>query len=211
MQYFDIIFFAIVAGILGIRLYRILGRKTDLSIHKNTSDIEEKINTKPEGENNYMAPDFSGSLNGEGVAFLKEIDKSFNEKKFLSGAESAFKLIIEAFNSDDKKTLRKFLDDEVYRAFETAIIDRESKGHYVENPIKISVEKSKIESIKVLKGLASIRVNIISTQLIVIKDSETEKIIDTQDASEENIDIWEFSREVNSEDPNWKLTHTESG
>ena len=53
--------------------------------------------------------------------------------------------------------------------------------------------------------------NIISTQLIVIKDSETEKIIDTQDASEENIDIWEFSREVNSEDPNWKLTYTESG
>ena len=78
MQYFDIIFFAIVAGILGIRLYRILGRKTDLSIHKNTSDIEEKINTKPEGENNFMAPDFSGSLNGEGVAFLQEIDKSFN-------------------------------------------------------------------------------------------------------------------------------------
>ena len=188
-----------------------MGRKTDVSIHKNTSDIEEKIMTEPENENNFMAPDFSGSLNGEGVAFRKEIDASFNEKQFLSGAESAFKLIIEAFNSDDKKTLRQFLDDEVYRAFESAIIDRESKGHYVENPIKISVEKSKIESIRVLKGLASIRVNIISTQLIVIKDSETEKIIDTKDASEENIDIWEFSREVNSEDPNWKLTHTESG
>ena len=126
MQYFDIIFFAIVAGILGIRLYRILGRKTDVSVHKNSSDVEEKIMTKPEVENNFMEPDFSGSLNGEGVVFLKEIDKSFNEKQFLSGAESAFKLIIEAFNSDDKKTLRKYLDDEVYRAFESAIIDRES-------------------------------------------------------------------------------------
>ena len=34
MQYFDIILFAIVAGVLAIRLYRVIGKKTDFSLQK---------------------------------------------------------------------------------------------------------------------------------------------------------------------------------
>ena len=42
MQYFDIILFAIVAGILAIRLYRVLGRKSDV-VFRQKGDVENNI------------------------------------------------------------------------------------------------------------------------------------------------------------------------
>ena len=42
MQYFDIILFAIVAGILAIRLYRVLGRKSDV-VFRQKGDVEDNI------------------------------------------------------------------------------------------------------------------------------------------------------------------------
>ena len=42
MQYFDIILFAIIAGVLGVRLYRILGAGTKIIIDKK-EDVTEKV------------------------------------------------------------------------------------------------------------------------------------------------------------------------
>ena len=211
MQYFDIIFFAIVAGILGIRLFRVLGRKTDSSLNRKQNP-EPAPEIKGEKNQNNFHTDVEGSLlNGEGIDFLKKVDSSFDKKSFLSGAQSAFEMIITAFNTDNKKTLRKFLDDDVYRAFETVMLDRDKKGHYVENPIKLSVEKCDIENVNVKEGIAFVKVVFVSSQQVVVKDSETDEIISQSDPSKEKIDKWEFCRELSSQDPNWKLVHTESG
>ena len=43
MQYFDIILFAVIAGVLAIRLYRILGIKSKVTIEKNEEAIK-KVN-----------------------------------------------------------------------------------------------------------------------------------------------------------------------
>ena len=207
MQYFDIILFAIVAGILAIRLYRVLGRKSDV-VFRQKRDVEDNnsVATKTQTVNEQPS-----SINGEGLDFLKKLDSTFSEKSFILGAKKAFKLIIEAFNYDDKKTLRLYLDDNVFRAFEKAIIEREKDGHYIERSIAIEFDEVKIDSARVEKGQVYVRVFFKSKQKIVVKDMDTENIIGGSAAPKKKTDIWEFNREMPSSDPNWKLTYTESG
>ena len=207
MQYFDIILFAIVAGILAIRLYRVLGRKSDV-VFRQKRDVKNNISVATKTQTVNEQP---SSINGEGLDFLINLDPAFSEKSFILGAKKAFKLIIEAFNYDDKKTLRLYLDDNVFRAFEKAIIEREKDGHYIERPIAIEFDEVKIDSVRVEKGQVYVRVLFKSKQKIVVKDMDTENIIGGSAASKKKTDIWEFNREMPSSDPNWKLTYTESG
>ena len=44
MQYFDIILFAVIAGVLAIRLYRILGIKSKVIIKKNEDSVQNVVN-----------------------------------------------------------------------------------------------------------------------------------------------------------------------
>ncbi len=48
MQYFDIILFAVIAGVLAIRLYRILGIKSKVIIKKNEDSLQNVVNLNKE-------------------------------------------------------------------------------------------------------------------------------------------------------------------
>ena len=48
MQYFDIILFAVIAGVLAIRLYRILGNKSKVIIKKNEDSVQNVANISEE-------------------------------------------------------------------------------------------------------------------------------------------------------------------
>ena len=48
MQYFDIILFAIIAGVLVVRLYRILGVKSKIIIEKKDEAPQKVVNIKQE-------------------------------------------------------------------------------------------------------------------------------------------------------------------
>ena len=84
LQYFDIIIFAVLAGYLGIKLYRTLGRNTKIENHpsnekfmKNSKD--EVLNKKPE----VVTEKNSAALKGEGLDYLRNIQPNFDEKNFL--------------------------------------------------------------------------------------------------------------------------------
>ena len=207
MQYFDIIFFAIVAGVLAIRLYRVIGKKTDFSLQKGRA---AENNSLKSGEKEAIDKQDSHKT-GEGLGFLKKIYPNFDERSFLLGAEEAFSLIIKAFNSDNKKSLRALLDDNVYIAFEKGILDREKKGLFVERPIALNILEAKIKSAKVVKGIAFVKVSFVSEQVITIKDADTDSVVDNSDTLKKKIDVWEFSKDITANNPNWKLTYTESG
>ena len=206
MQYFDIILFAIIAGVLAIRLYRVIGKKTDFSLQKGRTTENSSLKSREE------VPDKQDyNTTGEGLGFLKKADPNFDERSFLLGAEEAFSLIIKAFNYDNKKSLRALLDDNVYAAFEKGILDREKKGLFVERPITLNILEAKIKSAKVAKGTAFVKVSFVSEQVITIKDVDTDSIIDSSDATKKKNDVWEFSRDIAVNNPNWKLSYTESG
>ena len=104
MQYFDIILFAVIAGVLAIRLYRILGIKSKVIIKKNEDSVQNVVNLNKEKiKEEDKKSDNIETENGEGLQHLKNIQPNFNEADFLSGAEKALPMILEAKYTANKK------------------------------------------------------------------------------------------------------------
>ena len=74
-----------------------------------------------------------GSSLASGLDAIAREDKSFNAKHFVSGARTAYEMIVLAYAQGDRPTLRNLLSREVYEGFEAAIRERESKGETVES------------------------------------------------------------------------------
>ncbi len=53
--------------------------------------------------------------------------KEFKEDTFLKGAQAAYEMIVNAFASADKKTLKDLTSPEVYKSFVAVLDDRKNK------------------------------------------------------------------------------------
>ena len=63
-----------------------------------------------------------------GLKAIAEADPTFSPKIFLEGAKQAYEMIVTAFATGDRKTLKNLLEKDVYDGFERAITDREAAG-----------------------------------------------------------------------------------
>ena len=204
MEYFDIILFAIIAGVLAVRLYKILGIKSKATLENNKASSQKitEINKKKE--------DLEGLLenleveNGEGLDYLLEAYPQFNKDNFLSGANKALKMILNAKYKGDKKLLISFLEDDIFRRFEKSILDEEEKGHTIVKT-NLKIKNSSINEIKIYNNTAFIRVEFNYIEGLLIKNSDGSTFSDNANAlSEYNVN-WTFSRLLASDSPNWKL------
>ena len=205
MQYFDIILFAVIAGVLAIRLYRILGNKSKVIIKKNEDSVQNVVNLKKEKiKEEEKERENIRTENGEGLQHLKNVQPNFNESDFLSGAEKALPMILEAKYTANKKVLISFLEDDIFRIFEKQILDQESKGHSVNN-CEINVSESQIQEIKIQENIAYIRVNFKFNEKFIINNSDGSVFLDLSKDGDEKTVAWTFARSLESDSPNWKL------
>ena len=116
MQYFDIILFAVIAGVLAVRLYRILGTKSKVTIEESEEAVQKVVNIKKEKE---PTKESIITENGEGLNYLKKVQPDFDEIGFLSGASKAFPMLLEAKYKANKKVLISFLEDDIFRIFDS--------------------------------------------------------------------------------------------
>ena len=205
MQYFDIILFAVIAGVLAIRLYRVLGTKSKVIIKKNEDSIQNVVNlNKDKHKEENKEKENIRIENGEGLQYLKKVQPSFNEADFLSGAGKALPMILEAKYTANKKVLLSFLEDDIFRIFEKQILDQESKGHSVQN-CEIKVSESQIKEIKIQENIVYIRVNFKFNEKFIINNSDGSVFLDLSKDGDEKTVAWTFSRPLESDSPNWKL------
>ena len=201
MQYFDIILFAVIAGVLVIRLYRILGIKSKVTIEKNEEAIQNVINIKEEKD---KKKENVITENGEGLSYLKKIQPDFNEKDFLSGASKALPMLLEAKYKANKKVLISFLEDDIFRIFEKQILDQERKGHTIDN-CEINVFDKNIKEIKIQDNSVYIRVEFKFNEKFIINNSDGSVFLDLSKDVDEKTVAWTFLRPLESDSPNWKL------
>lgn len=201
MQYFDIILFAVIAGVLAIRLYRILGIKSKVTIEKNEEAVQNVINIKEEKD---KKKENITTENGEGLSYLKKIQPDFNEKDFLSGASKALPMLLEAKYKANKKVLISFLEDDIFRIFEKQILDQESKGHTIDN-CEINVFDKNIKEIKIQDNIVYIRVEFKFNEKFIINNSDGSVFLDLSKDVDEKTVAWTFLRPLESDSPNWKL------
>lgn len=224
---FITLFFLVVAGLIFFNLRSVLGRRTG---HENPPPREEwsrpqdaqpqddgKVVTLPRRdaptENNpYAAVDaFVGSdkpLNAE-LRKLVDADPSFNPKEFVEGARMAYEMIVTAFAEGDRKTLKSLLSAEVYDGFNAAITAREKAGETMKTTF-VGIDRADITKAMVDATDVTVTMRIVSKLINATYDRSGAVIDGNAETVAEVIDLWSFSRDIRSRDPNWKLVSTES-
>jgi predicted lipid-binding transport protein (Tim44 family) len=144
-----------------------------------------------------------------GLMQIMQSDPTFDPREFLSGARSAYEMIVLAFAQGDRRTLKDLLSPEVYEGFEGAIKDRESRNEKVETQF-VSIDKADYSDALLRVKSAQVTVRFLSKLITATRDAQGAVIDGNPDKVTDVTDIWTFSRDVTSRDPNWRLVATEA-
>jgi predicted lipid-binding transport protein (Tim44 family) len=145
-----------------------------------------------------------------GLDAIAREDKTFDPKHFISGARTAYEMIVPAYAEGDRSTLRNLLSREVYEGFDAVIRERLSKGETVETRF-VAIDRSDITAAEVRGRAAQVTVRFVSQVVSVTRD-KAENVIEGNPEKITNVtDVWTFARDLSSRDPNWKLVAAEAG
>jgi predicted lipid-binding transport protein (Tim44 family) len=151
----------------------------------------------------------SGTPLAHGLDAIADQDSSFDARHFLSGARSAYEMIVLAFANGDRRALKDLLSSEVYESFDTVIKDREKHEQKTETRF-VSIDKVELMNAEARDRSAQLTVRFVSQMISVTRD-KTGTIVDgNPDKVTDITDVWTFARDITSRDPNWKLVGTGS-
>ncbi|WP_417459370.1 Tim44/TimA family putative adaptor protein [Kordiimonas sp.] len=215
----DIILLAMLAAFILLRLRSELGKKTGNEplppaaprpgrdgakpvVEADFEDVSARDDTVIDMEEN--------SALRKGYQDIRRADSSFDVPTFVGGARSAYEMILEAFWSGDKETLRTFLDDSVYNQFTAAIEAREQNGYQLDNRL-VDIAEADIVEAKLEGKTAELIVRFKAEIIAVTKDGEGNLVEGNLSEAVEVNDRWTFARDTRSRDPNWLLVATRAG
>lgn len=210
-----IVILAMVFLFVAFRLWSVLGRRTG---HEQTIARPAEAAPTPIGAGRSLPdatvppnPPRSESIEPRaeaGVRAITSAEGSFDPVHFLEGARSAYRMILEAYWRGDEDMLRRLTDDDVFEAFSAAIADRKETGQVLDNRL-VSIESAVIEQAKLVGGTASVTVRFDADIAAVTRDTEGNVIAGSLTDAVPTHDVWTFSRQVRSDDPNWTLVETD--
>lgn len=219
LQFLDILIFAAIAAFLVYRLRSALGKRTGHEQQRGNPYADSGPGAREAGDNVVPLPGRARppepeveevKVSGQGgLTQIKIADPSFEERVFLQGAQYAFGMIVDAFARGATDELRPLLGDDLYDEFSNAIRVRVAQSETLETQIV------KFKQIELLEGrmegnVAFVTVKFVTDQINVTRDEDGEAVDGDPDKPLEVVDIWTFSRNTRSSDPNWLLVETQA-
>lgn len=217
--FLDIVFFAMLAIFLGLRLRNVLGRRTGTEKRRpdpfkpaepaaNVPDNVVKLPERDRKALETLAAETDTPL-ARGIKAIKQADRSFDEVGFIGGARGAFEMIVTAFAKGDVTSLRPLLADGVFDNFKRAIDDRTSRGESHETTL-VGITATDMTDADLEGSTAKVTIRFVSEQVNATKATDG-RVVDGDPNKVVTItDIWTFARDVRSSDPNWMLVETRS-
>ncbi|ALK11037.1 Tim44-like domain protein [Blastochloris viridis] len=227
LDIYTIIFLALAVFIF-LRLRSVLGQRT--GHERPPIDTAPDLRPKP-GENVVRLPtravhnerpdqETPAANRWEGVAEpgsplertlndVVALDTSFDLAHFLGGARAAYEMIVTAFANGDRRMLRDLLAKDVYDGFVAAIADREARGETVESRF-VAIDKAELVGADLKDRVVQLTVRFVSQLVSVTRDKAGAVVDGNANQVTDVTDIWTFSRDLGSRDPNWKLIATEA-
>ena len=150
-----------------------------------------------------------GTSLAQGLDAIAAQDSSFDPRHFLSGARSAYEMIVLAFANGDRRALKDLLSSEVYDSFESVIRDREKHEQKTETRF-VSIDKAELVGAESRDRAAQLTVRFVSQMISVTRDKAGTIVDGNPDKVADITDVWTFARDITSRDPNWKLVGTGS-
>jgi predicted lipid-binding transport protein (Tim44 family) len=204
-----IIVFALVCGILVLRLYTVLGRRTGSERRRDplspgselSADKVVPLRGRPK------PPAAAAPAERTSIAALKTADRSFDEASFLAGARAAFEIIVNAFAKGDTASLQPLLSETVFASFNDAIRAR-AAAHETHETSLLTIKAVEIVDATLDGTDATVTARFVSDQINVVRDAGGAVIDGNPDQVEEKTDLWTFARSIRARDPNWTLVAT---
>ncbi|SEI70459.1 Predicted lipid-binding transport protein, Tim44 family [Sphingobium sp. AP50] len=212
-----IVILAMIAGFLALRLYSVLGKRTGHEQEPALRPAEERakvtvLQPAPVGQNSGDSVRLAEGLIAPGaetgVRALIAADRNFDVPQFVDGAKSAYKMVLEAFWRGDREELAWLCDADVLGSFEEAIAAREADGHVLDNRL-VRIEKAQIIEASMNGRIAEVALRFEADISAVTRDKDGMVIAGSLTDAVGTKDIWTFSRDIRSADPNWKLSETD--
>ena len=152
----------------------------------------------------------SGSSIAAGLDAIAAAEPSFDAKHFITGARTAYEMIVTAFAEGDRRQLRSLLSREVFDGFDAAISEREGRGETAETRF-VSIDGATITAAELRSRMAQITVRFVSKLISATRDRSGNVIEGSAERVTDMTDVWTFARDISSRDPNWKVVATEAG
>jgi predicted lipid-binding transport protein (Tim44 family) len=225
IAFLDIIFFAMVAGFLILRLRSVLGRRSGdegnnaerwrskppaAGAPRSTDPLPDNVARFPDRGTPAIdePPPAPGSVEA-GVAAIRSADPSFDAEGFRQGAHGAFEMIVSAYAQGDAAGLRPLLADAVYESFAAAIRDRQALKHTLTTTL-IGIKSADLVEARLQGRDAFVTIKFVSEQVNVTRDAVGDVVDGDPNKVETITDVWTFTRNTRSRDPNWFLIQTDA-
>jgi len=210
-----IVILALVALFIGLRLYSVLGERTghEQPILK-PADPDARVEPRPASPSTSpQAIQDAGDLAylptaGPGVRAILAADSSFDVARFLEGARSAYRMLLEAFWKGDLAAIRPHVDDHVYETFRSAVEQREKDEVKLDNRL-VAIDQVLISEAAIDQQVAVVTVRFEADIAAVTRNSAGEVIAGSMSDAVQTRDLWTFRRDLSSRDPNWQLIETD--
>jgi predicted lipid-binding transport protein (Tim44 family) len=212
-----IVILALIAGFLALRLYSVLGKRTGHEQEPALRPAEERakvtvLQPRPvsdmPGDSVRLADGLIAPGGEAGVRALIAADRSFDVPQFVEGAKAAYKMVLEAFWRGDRSELEWLCDADVLASFEESIAQREAAGHVLDNRL-VRIEKAQIVDASVSGRIAEVSLRFEADIAAVTRDQDGNVVAGSLTDAVGTNDIWTFTRDLRSTDPNWKLSETD--
>lgn len=201
MQVLELIIFAGLAAIVLYQLYSVLGRRVGRQPEDQPA-AEAATTSARQADRPLEAADDGVALTG--LPAIKHRDPSFDLSRFLGGAKGAYEMIVRAFASGDRETLKNLLAPNVLASFEAGIAAREAEGT-TETVEFLHAPRADLERADLQGDNARVTVRFLAEFRSRSKGPEGEAVDDKRTA-----ELWTFERNLKSRDPNWMLVHVDA-
>jgi len=215
-----------IAAFLGLRLYAVLGRRPEQTDEPLRRRIEQP---DPSGAPRTHAPKLpekaamaAAATTGlshvtgfepaaeAGIRAIVAADRKFELGQFLQGARGAYGMVLDAFWRGDKEELSQLCDRDVYEGFAAAIDARAAAGESLESRL-IRIEEATVIDAEYAAPMARLTVRFVSDVASVTRDASGAVIAGSLDDAILSRDLWTFSRNTTSRDPDWLVDETDEG
>ena len=197
-QYMDIIFLAVVAGVVLLRLRSVLGKRTGSEKKDpNLYSYDKPVNQSTDTPNPVQ---MQANINNSKTDW-------FDNDNFIAGAKGAYETIVTNFENDNVKELKPLLEEDVLKSFTEVIEKRKKNGEYVEFSF-IGIESAEIIYKDLNSSPMEVTVRFISEMITCIKNSKDEVISGSLNQIQKVTDVWTFAKFKNKKNANWLLLAT---
>jgi len=211
-----IIILALVAVFVGLRLYSVLGERTGHEQQPilRPADPDARVEPRVAAPANTPISSADGAdmaylpTAGPGVRAILAADSSFDVAHFLEGAQSAYRMILEAYWLGDLETMRPHVDGDVYKTFADAVAERDKQGLKLDNRLVV-IEQAVIAEASLEKSAAVVTVRFEADIAAVTRNREGEVVAGSLSDAVQTRDLWTFRRDLATRDPNWLLIETD--